>query len=72
MSESSESNSSTDAKDGAGDEDRTRDIQLGKLKPTLRSTQNQSHKAGGVRSNVALSALIEHDSEHKFLTGGFL
>jgi hypothetical protein len=51
---------------GAGDRDRTGDIQLGKLKPTLRSTQNQAHRAGYLRSNAALSSLIEHHSEHKY------
>jgi hypothetical protein len=31
---------------GAGDGDRTRDIQLGKLRSTLRSTKNQAHTVG--------------------------
>ena len=50
---------------GAGDRDRTGDIQLGKLTPTLRSTQNQADTAGHPGPNAALSSLIEHDSEHK-------
>jgi hypothetical protein len=51
---------------GAGDGDRTRDIQLGKPWSTLRSTTNQTHTAGHLGPSVALSALIEHDSEHNF------
>jgi hypothetical protein len=56
--------------DGAGDRDRTGDIQLGKLKPTLRTTQNQAHTAGHLGPNAALSSLIEHDSEHNFFKRG--
>src|ERR1035441_4764697 len=48
---------------GAGDGDRTRDIQLGKLRPTFRSTTNQAHTAGLLGPSVALSARIEHDSD---------
>src|SRR6476661_8419534 len=51
---------------GAGDGDRTRDIQLGKLLPTLRSTQNQALGAGHQGPSGALRACIEHNSEHKF------
>src|SRR5439155_3950468 len=51
---------------GAGDGDRTRDIQLGKLRPTLRLTTNQAHRAGPQWPSVALSARIEHNSEHNF------
>jgi hypothetical protein len=50
---------------GAGDRDRTGDIQLGKLKPTIRLTHNQAVAKGATQLNAALSALIEHDSEHK-------
>ena len=50
---------------GAGDRDRTGDIQLGKLLPNLRSTQNQALGAGHAGSSEALAARIEHDSEHK-------
>jgi len=50
---------------GAGDRDRTGDIQLGKLQPNPRSSQNQALGAGHVRRRAALSARIEHDSEHK-------
>src|SRR2546427_8958310 len=50
---------------GAGDGDRTRDIQLGKLKPTIRLTHNQAVAKGATRLNAALSAPIEHNSEHK-------
>jgi DNA-binding NarL/FixJ family response regulator len=37
-----------------------------KLATTPRSTQNQAYRAGGTRHSAALSALIEHDSEHNF------
>src|SRR6202035_5243323 len=53
--------------DGAGDGDRTRDIQLGKLAARHRSTQNQAFRAGHTGQNVALAALIEHTIEHNFL-----
>jgi hypothetical protein len=53
-------------KDGAGDRDRTGDIQLGKLTPTCRSSQNQAFRTGLVGPNAALAARIEHDSEHNF------
>jgi len=46
--------------------DRTGDIQLGKLRSTLRLKQNQAHRAGHLRHKGALPALIEHDSEHSF------
>jgi hypothetical protein len=59
-------------KDGAGDRDRTGDIQLGKLEPTCRSSQNQSFRAGHLGPSAALSARIEHDSEHNFPLGTFL
>jgi hypothetical protein len=51
---------------GAGDRDRTGDIQLGKLQLTFRPTQNQAHRAGHLGPSAALSARIEHDSEHNF------
>jgi hypothetical protein len=51
---------------GAGDRDRTGDIQLGKLMEAFRSTQNQAHTAGHIGPFAALLALIEHDSEHNF------
>ena len=49
---------------GAGDGDRTRDVQLGKLPSNPRHTQNQAFRVGAVRRNAALSASIEHNSEH--------
>jgi hypothetical protein len=49
---------------GAGDRDRTGDIQLGKLAHTFRPTKNQALTAGHARPNTALSALIEHSFEH--------
>ena len=52
-------------KDGAGDGDRTRDIQLGKLQETTRSTENQALTAGTSGQKAALLAPIEHNSEHK-------
>ena len=52
--------------DGAGDGDRTRDIQLGKLAATRRPTINQAPTAGLVGPRAALSALIAHNSAHNF------
>lgn len=49
---------------GAGDRDRTADIQLGKLAVSLRLTLNQSHTKGYKWLIAALSADIEHSSEH--------
>jgi hypothetical protein len=49
---------------GAGDRDRTGDIQLGKLMAMLRSTQNQAFRAGLEGQNAALAALTEHTIEH--------
>ncbi len=51
---------------GAGDRDRTGDIQLGKLASIPRPAKNQAFTAGHLRPRAALSALIEHDSEHNF------
>ena len=57
-----------DRKGGAGDRDRTGDIQLGKLASTLRPTQNQANSKGHVGLSTALLPLIEHNSEHNFTT----
>jgi hypothetical protein len=51
---------------GAGDRDRTGDIQLGKLMAMLRSTWNQAFRAGLEGQNVALVALVEYTIEHNF------
>ena len=37
-----------------------------KLASTLRSSQNQAHRAGYLGPSAALSARIEHNSEHNF------
>jgi len=37
-----------------------------KLRTTPRSTTNQAHRAGHLGPSAALSARIEHDSEHNF------
>jgi hypothetical protein len=50
---------------GAGDRDRTGDIQLGKLASTPRPMANQWFTAGTVGQSAAQWALIEHNSEHK-------
>jgi hypothetical protein len=56
---------------GAGDGDRTRDIQLGKLEYTLRSTTNQLLVVGAERPCAALCVAIEHNSEHRRRTASF-
>ena len=52
---------------GAGDRDRTGDIQLGKPQETIRPMEIQADTWGTVRQNEALLARIEHDYEHKNL-----
>jgi hypothetical protein len=37
-----------------------------KLASTLQSSQNQAHRAGYLGPSAALSARIEHNSEHNF------
>ena len=67
MRENRESRQTSRGKlNGAGDRDRTGDIQLGKLASCCRLTQNQAFKAGHLGQNVALAALIAHDSAHNF------
>jgi hypothetical protein len=56
----------SEQKHGAGDRDRTGDIQLGNLLSVSRFTKNQSLRAGVEGLKMALSASIEHNFEHNF------
>ena len=55
---------------GAGDRDRTGDIQLGKLASNRRHKINQRLRKGTEGPGTALWAPIEHNSEHNFRPEG--